>query len=221
MASDTFAQMCSKYSCLPCDGGGDPAPRSEEIVYKRNFAGDNDDEKPTLEYADARDVVMQRARKRRRQEQEKPATDECWLCARTGRAPGSALGRFYKMFADQYRNLEEAVLFSQLHAMFESQVRAPLLLQNIECPALSASEIKEHMLKHNMDPGVWVSEEIRTLKVVSGVMRNNMFTEKDGAVDVNDKRVINYLKVQKHITDLYNARLANMNYFSPHTNVAK
>lgn len=223
MASDTFAQMCSKYSCLPCDGGGDPAPRSEEIVYKRNFVGDNDDAKPTLEYADARDIVKQRARKRRRQEQDKPATEACWLCARTQgrRAPGSALGRFYKMFADQYRNLNEGVLYEQLHAMFESQVRAPLLLQNIECPELSAEEIKEHLLEHNLDPGVWVSEEIRTLKSVSGVMRNNMFTEKDGAVDVNDKRVINYLKVQKHITDLYNARLANMNYFCPQQNVAK
>jgi hypothetical protein len=125
------------------------------------------------------------------------------------------------MFADQYRNLNEGVLYEQLHAMFESQVRAPLLLQDIDCPELSAEELKEHLLEHNLDPGVWVSEEIRTLKSVSGVMRNQMFTSKDGTVDVNDKRVLNYLKVQKHITDLYNARLTNMNYFNPQQNVAR
>jgi len=214
--SGAFADTIAKLSCLPCDGGAEPMPRSEEIVYKRNYAGDNgpgDVEPDTIKY---NEVKKKRCKKRDREQ-------ACWLCARTTgkRAPGSALGRFYRLFSDQYRYLEDDVLYPQLKEFFDSQVRAPLLLQSVECPDLTPEEIKQHLLEHNLDPGVWVSEEIRTLKNVCGVMRDQMFTDKEGAVDLNDKRVLNYLKVQKQITDLYNARLPNMNYFDAHNNVAR
>ncbi len=52
-------------------------------------------------------------------------------------------------------------------------------------------------------------------------MKDNVFESDQSTkkIDVNDKRVWNYMKVQKQIVELYNLRLQNMNFYDVTTAV--
>ena len=184
----------------------------EEITYRRKKT-----EKP-------REAITlcefnSRSKKRRR-------TGSCWLCetASAGAKDGSSSGlaRFFKLFTDNYRRCGEDELYKQLHELFIHDIYEPMLMQGHEIPKLTTSDIREHFLEHALDPSVYVSEEIKFLKQVAMTMKDHIFTE--GAkkrMDVNDKRVWNYLKVQKQIVELYNTRLSQMNFFDVTTSVCK
>tara|TARA_B110000196_G_scaffold297917_1_gene289365 strand:- start:1333 stop:2076 length:744 start_codon:yes stop_codon:yes gene_type:complete len=153
-----------------------------------------------------------------------PYEASCWLCRMSGAAKdgtATGLGRFYRMFTDNYRNCKDEELYIQLYQMFNREVKGPLKEQGLEVPDLDVEDIRDHFTEHAFEPTVWVSEEIKFLKEVTRTMQDNVF-ESDQAtkkIDVNDKRVWNYMKVQKQIVELYQLRLQNMNFYDVTTAV--
>ncbi len=125
------------------------------------------------------------------------------------------------MFTDNYRNCQEDELYIQLHQMFQKEVKKPLEDQGIEVPDLDVEDIRLHFIEHAFDPTIFVSEEIKFLKEVCGTMRDHIFEDdtETKRTDVSDKRVWNYMKVQKQIVDLYHIKLANMNFYDINTAV--
>ena len=153
-----------------------------------------------------------------------PYEPACWLCRMSSAAKDgttTGLGRFYRMFTDNYRNCKDDELYIQLRQMFDKEVKGPLREQDIMVPDLDVEDIRDHFTEHAFEPTVWVSEEIQFLKEVTRTMQDNVFEADQSTkkVDVNDKRVWNYMKVQKQIVELYNLRLQNMNFYDVTTAV--
>lgn len=207
-----FASLC-QYAYNPSGGAGE-----ERITYERSF--DNDAEcVPYDELKRAR----RESKRRKRAEVHKGHGEECWLCMAPAKGPSSSIGRFYRMFTDNYKNLEEDVLYEQLAKMFDSEVRAPRVAQGIPCPELSAADIKEHLLEHTLEPSVFVSEEIRFMKSMLATMKDRVFskTDEEGVMDVKDKRVEAYIKAQKQLVALYNTKVTAMNFHDAKCAVVK
>ena len=207
-----------EFKKLDADIGGWEGNQSgdceEEITYRRSKKSEVP--KETISF----DEYQERNKKRKRL-----GCESCWLCqtassAKDGSSTG--LGRFFKCFTDNYKQCEEEELYNQLRKLYVHDIYEPMLKQGHDVPDLSADEIKEHFLEHAFDPSVYVSEEIKFLKNVATTMKDHIFCE-DGKkrVDVNDKRVWNYLKVQKQIVELYNTRISNMNFYDVNTSVCK
>lgn len=155
---------------------------------------------------------------------EGPYQPSCWLCRMSGAAKdgtATGLGRFFRMFTDNYRNCQEDELYIQLHQMFHNEVKKPLEDQGIDVPDYDVEDIRLHFIEHAFDPTIFVSEEIKFLKEVCGTMRDHIFEDdtETKKTDVSDKRVWNYMKVQKQIVDLYHIKLANMNFYDINTAV--
>lgn len=185
----------------------------EEITYRRSKKTEVPKEPITL--VDFKD----RRKKRKR------TCESCWLCQTSSKAKDGSttgLGRFFKLFTDNYKQCEETELYAQLRELYVHDIYEPMLKQGHEVPDLSVDDIREHFLEHAFAPSVYVSEEIKFLKNVATTMKDHIFCE-DGKkrVDVNDKRVWNYLKVQKQIVELYNTRISNMNFYDVNTAVCK
>lgn len=186
----------------------------EEITYRRS--------KKTEVPKEPISFCEYRARSNKRK---RSGCESCWLCqtsssAKDGSATG--LGRFFKCFSENYSKCEENELYAQLRELYVHDIYEPMLKQGHDVPDLSIEDIREHFLEHAFAPSVYVSEEIKFLKNVASTMKDHIFCE-DGKkrVDVNDKRVWNYLKVQKQIVELYNTRIANMNFYDVNTAVCK
>ena len=206
-----FASLCQSHAYTP-------GPGEERITYERSF--DNDAE--CVGYDELK-RTRRAAKRQKRAEVHKGYGDECWLCMAPAQGTSSSIGRFYKMFTENYKNLEEDVLYEQLAKMFESQVRGPRLAQGIPCPELNATDIKEHLLEHTLEPSVFVSEEIRFMKSVVATMKDRVFskTDEDGVLDVKDKRVEAYIKAQKQLVALYNVKVTAMNFHDAKCAVVK
>ena len=193
--------------------GGKDLDCEEEITYRRSKKTEVPKEPITL--VDFKD----RRKKRKRN------CESCWLCQTSSKAKDGSttgLGRFFKLFTDNYKQCEETELYTQLRELYVHDIYEPMLKQGHEVPDLSVDDIREHFLEHAFDPSVYVSEEIKFLKNVATTMKDHIFCE-DGKkrVDVHDKRVWNYLKVQKQIVELYNTRISNMNFYDVNTAVCK
>lgn len=196
------------------------APRDpdcdEEITYRRSKRTD------VAKDAMSFDEYCKRKKQKKQKCSSSSANDgsTCWLCqvpqsAREGTSTGT--GRFFRMFSENYKQCNEDDLYTQLHELYMHDVYTPMLKQGHDVPMLTAMEIKEHFLEHVFEPSVYVSEEIKFLKNVATTMKNHIFCEDDKTknIDVDDKRVWNYLKVQKQIIELYNTRLTSMNFYDP------
>tara|TARA_B100001094_G_C18078907_1_gene744107 strand:- start:598 stop:1227 length:630 start_codon:yes stop_codon:yes gene_type:complete len=207
-----------EFKKLDADIGGWEGNRDqdceEEITYRRSKKTEVPKEAITF------DDFKSRSNKRKRGE-----CETCWLCQTSSSAKdgsSTGLGRFFKLFTDNYKQCEEQELYTQLRELYMHDIYEPMLKQGHDVPLLSVEDIREHFLEHAFDPSVYVSEEIKFLKTVASTMKNHIFCE-DGKqrIDVNDKRVWNYLKVQKQIVELYNTRISNMNFYDVNTAVCK
>tara|TARA_Y100000389_G_C17377118_1_gene472269 strand:- start:241 stop:867 length:627 start_codon:yes stop_codon:yes gene_type:complete len=185
----------------------------EEITYRRSKKTEVHKEPITL-------VDFTDRRKKRKRD-----CNSCWLCQTSSSAKDgttTGLGRFFKLFTDNYRQCEETELYAQLRELYVHDIYEPMLKQGHDVPDLSVDDIREHFLEHAFDPSVYVSEEIKFLKNVATTMKDHIYCE-DGKkrIDVDDKRVWNYLKIQKQIVELYNTRISNMNFYDVNTAVCK
>jgi len=208
-----------EFKKLEADIGGWEGSRDpdceEEITYRRSKKTEVPKEPISF------DDYKERSNKRKRGD----CCESCWLCetassAKDGSTTG--LGRFFKLFTDNYRQCEESELYAQLRELYVHDIYEPMLKQGHEVPDLSVDDIREHFLEHAFDPSIYVSEEIKFLKNIAATMKDQIFCQ-DGKrrVDVNDKRVWSYLKVQKQIVELYNTRVSNMNFYDVNTAVCK
>ena len=190
----------------------------EEITYRRSKK--TEVPKEPISFREYQERTSEKKRKRA-----SGGCESCWLCqtassAKDGTSTG--LGRFFKLFTDNYKQCDDDDLYAQLRELYVHDIYEPMLIQGHDVPDLSVEDIREHFLEHAFDPSVYLSEEIKFLKTVATTMKDHIFCE-DGKkrVDVNDKRVWNYLKVQKQIVELYNTKVTNMNFYDVNTTVCK
>jgi len=148
--------------------------------------------------------------------------NSCFLCGRAGFSgdESTAVGRMYKMFRAEYSKHDSQELFENLAVFFKEEIYNLYNEQGLQCPLLTAEQIKEHFISHSMCPTLFLSEEIRSLRDVSEVLKKNLF-ERDiqGNLDVSNKKLSDLLKVQAQILTLYNTQPSKMNFFNSNTSV--
>ena len=94
------------------------------------------------------------------------------------------------------------------------------LPQGMDCPLLDANALRDHFLHHTLEPSTFISEEIRSLRDVAAVMKRNLFIrDVTGNVEVDGRKLKEYLSVQEQLVKLYQAPLSRMNFFSSSTTV--
>lgn len=227
---DTCAAFVKQSStCMPCNPNGQEVV--EEFSYKRSVPEAPKDGISFDDFKQRKKAKRARRKKGRAVAKEEPSKapagpyePACWLCRMSGAAKdgtSTGLGRFFRMFTDNYRNCQEDELYIQLHRMFELEVKKPLEDQGIEVPDYDVEDIRLHFIEHAFDPTIFVSEEIKFLKEVCCTMKDHIFEDdkETKRTDVSDKRVWNYMKVQKQIVDLYHIKLQNMNFYDINTAV--
>ena len=146
----------------------------------------------------------------------------CFLCGRAGFSgdESTSVGRMYKMFRTEYSKHDSEELFANLAVFYKEEIYELYVEQGMDAPLLTADQIKHHFLDHNLEPTTYLSEEIRSLREVSDVLKTNLF-ERDvqGHVDVCEKKLKNLLSVQQQIMTLYNSDVSRMNFFNSSTSV--
>ena len=189
----------------------DEAPPMEEtITYQRSFKD-----------VPGERVSLEEVKRKRKQDS---CGEACFLCGRAGFAgdESTAIGRMYKMFRSEYSNHESDELFSNLETFFREEIYNLYKEQGLDCPLLTKEQLKVHFLHHTLEPSTFLSEEIRSLRDIAGVIKTNLF-ERDvsGHVDVNQKKLKDLISVQQQIVTLYRTPIASMNFFDPTTSVYK
>ena len=146
----------------------------------------------------------------------------CFLCGRAGFSgdESTAVGRMYKLFRTEYSKHDSDELFANLETFYKEEIYNLYNEQGLSCPLLTAEQIKNHFISHSLEPSTFLSEEIRTLREVAGILKQNLF-ERDvqGHVDVSQKKLKDLLSVQQQIVSLYNTPVSKMNFFNTNTSV--
>ena len=203
-----------KIECSPCDVQKPTKMKAqseliseETITYTRNYT-DQAGERVSLE-------EVKKKRKR-------ACGQSCFLCGRAGFSgdESTSVGRMYKMFRTEYSKHASDELFDNLAVFFKEEIYNLYSEQGLSCPLLTADQIKIHFLDHNLSPSTYLSEEIRSLREVSDVLKKNLF-ERDvqGNIDVHQKKLQDLLKVQSQILLLYNSNVQNMCFYDSNTSV--
>lgn len=203
-----------KIECSPC-GVQKPTKmkatkdmiEEETITYQRSFK----------EEAGERVSLDEVKRKRKRTN-----GNACFLCGRSGFSgdESTAIGRMYKMFRTEYSKHDSDELFANLSVFYKEEIYNLYNEQGLDAPLLSAEQIKSHFLDHNLAPSTYLSEEIRSLREVTDVLKKNLF-ERDvqGNLDCNEKKLVTLLKVQQQIMSLYQSDVTKMCFYNASTSV--
>jgi len=148
--------------------------------------------------------------------------NSCFLCGRAGFSgdESTSVGRMYKMFRTEYSKHDSDELFENLAVFFREEIYNLYIEQGLSAPLLTADQIKIHFLEHSLEPTTYLSEEIRSLREVTDVIKRNLF-ERDvqGHLDCNPKKLADLLKVQQQILTLYNSNVSKMCFFNRNTSV--
>tara|TARA_B100000787_G_scaffold87028_1_gene64267 strand:+ start:24273 stop:24956 length:684 start_codon:yes stop_codon:yes gene_type:complete len=188
--------------CTPC--------LEETITYQRSFR-DVPGERVSLDEVKA---------KRKRE----TCGGACFLCGRAGFAgdESTAVGRMYKMFRNEYSNHDSDELFANLEIFFKEEIYNLYKEQGMDCPLLTKEQLRVHFLQHTLEPSTFLSEEIRSLRDVADILKNNLLERNiQGNVDVNEKELKKLISVQQQIVQLYRTPISSMNFFDPTTTVFK
>lgn len=185
-------------------------PLEETITYQRSFKD-----------VPGECVSLEEIKKKRKQTS---CGSSCFLCGRAGFAgdESTAVGRMYKLFRTEYSNHESDELFANLEIFFKEEIYNLYKEQGLDCPLLTAEQLKVHFLHHTLEPSTFLSEEIRTLRDIADVIKANMF-ERDcqGIVTANPKKLKDLMAVQAQIITLYKTPITSLNFFDPSTSVYK
>jgi hypothetical protein len=151
----------------------------------------------------------------------------CWACSNSdhgkNREQYPSVAGLFDLFYNEYhcRDLDE--LCNLVHQYHESEIRQKQLKRGIECEAFTADKVREHFLRHALNPSIEIGEQLRQLQTLEKLLRDNVSKRNEESKEIipDYKAIDLLLKIQKQTqsTLLLNTKL--MNFYDPQTSVIK
>lgn len=153
--------------------------------------------------------------------------ESCWACANSDHGKNRDLyptvAGLFDLFYNEYhcRDLDE--LCNLVHEYHESEIRQKNLERGIPCAAFPTDKIREHFLRHALNPSIEIGQQLRQLQTLETLMRDNVSKKNDetGEIVPDYKAIDLLLKIQKQTqsTLLLNPKV--MSFYDANTSVIK
>ncbi len=130
---------------------------------------------------------------------------------------GDKMNSLIQIFDDGYSRIDSRVLAKMCHEYFKNEIYAPLRARGIRVVMWRTREIFKHFTEHQLDPRVFLVEQIRSYKELSAALRLTLLQETSGGsrVKPNNTNVALQLRVDQHLLRLRGIDPGKLNFHNP------
>ena len=153
--------------------------------------------------------------------------ESCWACANSDHGKNRDLyptiAGLFDLFYNEYhcRDLDE--LCNLVHVYHESEIRQKSLKRGLPCNPFTVQKIREHFLRHALNPSIEIGQQLRQLQTLETLLRDNVSKKNDetGEIVPDHKAIDLLLKIQKQTQSTLMLNAKTMNFYDPNASVIK
>lgn len=130
---------------------------------------------------------------------------------------GDKMNSLIQIFDDNYGRIDSKVLSRLCHLYYKNEIYRPLRGRGVLVKIWRTREIFKHFTQHQLDPRVFLVEQIKSYVELSAVMRSMLVQETSGGSGVkpNHTNVALQLRVDQHLLRLRGIDPGKLNFHNP------
>ncbi len=130
---------------------------------------------------------------------------------------GDKMNSLIQIFDDNYGRIDSKVLSRLCHLYYKNEIYRPLRGRGVLVKMWRTREIFKHFTQHQLDPRVFLVEQIKSYVELSAVMRSMLVQETSGGSGVkpNHTNVALQLRVDQHLLRLRGIDPGKLNFHNP------